>query len=357
MRREVVPLVMSGGAGVRFWPLSTESAPKQFLTAFSNRSLYRQAVERAQAMASFQRTLVMTNEKFKEFIRLQSPEIPSENVILEPFRRDTAPCIALGAMIAERRWPGGIMVVMPSDHLVGDTNCFLKTISTAVERAKKGGLVTIGIPPTFPATVYGYLHFEGGTLTIQEARPLKAFVEKPEKTRAEEFLATGRYLWNSGIFVWQTSAILENFRRHLPETYESMAEAALALNTKEFSPAVHRAFKKATRISIDYGVMEKADDTWVVPASFDWSDIGSWNSAMELVPEDKHGNRVRGNSLLHKTGNSFVVSADEDRPLIVAGLDDCIVISTKDGVLVCRNDMAESLKPLVQRILDKKKEE
>jgi mannose-1-phosphate guanylyltransferase len=256
----------------------------------------------------------------------------------------------LAAFVVEHRWPGGIMVVMPSDHRVRDKRGFRRTIRLAAERAEKGGLVTIGIPPAYPATVYGYLHLDSVFTAGGEAVPLRGFVEKPIRERAEEFLASGRFMWNSGIFVWKSSAILEACQRHLPDVYEILSEVKGARSLKKFGSAVARVFPRVKPISIDYGVMEKADNVWAVPASFDWNDIGGWNAAMDLIPEGRDGNRTRGNVVADGGRGNFLISTEDERPLLCAGLSDCIVVSTKHGVLVCRKDQAEQLKPLVERL-------
>jgi mannose-1-phosphate guanylyltransferase len=346
---------MAGGAGVRFWPLGTEDRPKQFLTAFSGQSLYRQSFERACALSAVEHILVMTNERFAALVREQSPELPSENVILEPCRRDTAPAVTLAAVWIEKRWPDSCMVVLPSDHLVKDRDGFRSTILAAAERAREGGLVTIGIPPTYPATGYGYLFLEKGEAQPGKAVRLRAFIEKPDRARAEAFLADGRYLWNAGMFVWRASVILEAVRRYLPGVYEALAPLGESVGRREFCSEVRRAFDRLQPISIDYGVMEKAEQVWAVPACFDWSDVGSWNSVMDLLPQDRDGNRVSGRVAVDSARNNLLISTVSGRPLLCSGIENCIVVHTQEGVLVCHRDRAESLKPLVETILRQKK--
>jgi mannose-1-phosphate guanylyltransferase len=353
-QEKLIPVIMAGGAGVRFWPLGTEDLPKQFLTVFSSRSLYRQSVERARALAPIGRILVMTNEKFADLVREQSPELPPENIILEPCRRDTAPAVALAAVLIEKRWPDSCMVVLPSDHLVRDGDGFRTTILAAAAKALEGGLVTIGVPPAYPATGYGYLFLQERTVRAGQAVRLRAFIEKPDRARAEAFLADGRYLWNAGMFVWRTSVILEAVRRHLPEIHDALAPLGALIGRPDFASGVRRAFDPLRPISIDYGVMEKAEQVWAVPAGFDWSDVGSWKSLMDLLPQDSEGNRVIGRVTVDAAGNNLLITTVEGRPMLCSGIQDCVVVHTQEGVLVCHRDRAEVLKPLVETILREK---
>ncbi len=348
---EITPVIMAGGAGTRFWPLSTEELPKQFLTAFSEESLYQQTVARAAMLALPGRTLVMTNHRLLKPVRTQSPQIPPGNVVLEPLRRDTAAAVTLAAVIAEKRWPGSVMVVLPSDHIVKDWQGFCNTIRVAAERAQMGGLGTIGVRPTYPAVCYGYLHTTEASPSPDSATQVEAFVEKPDRARAEAFCESGNYLWNAGIFVWKATTLLAEVEKHLPGIYKHLAPLADAVDSDSFAPMLDRAFKQVPAISIDFGVMEKAADVWTVPAAFEWSDVGGWRSAAELVEPDARGNRVSGRAVVEQSRNSLVISGADSRPVLVAGVEGLIVVTTDTGTLVCSQEMAEELKPLVQRIL------
>ncbi len=347
--RDVVVVLMAGGIGTRFWPLSTPDNPKQFLRELTDRSLYEQAVDRARQLVPDERILVMTNADFVELVRTQSPELPRENVICEPLRRDTAAAIVLAALMAEHRHPGCVTVVMPSDHFIGDMPAFRRTMASAVERARQGGLGTIGIRPSFPAESFGYLELAAKPGDL-EAVPVERFVEKPDRETAEAYVASGRFLWNSGMFVWRARAVLGAAETHLPKTYRVLAKLAESFHDDAFPQRALDAFQRIEAISIDYGVMEHAEDVWVVPAIFQWSDVGGWLAAEALIPADAGGNRVRGSVTLDQTAGALVINK-LDRPVVVAGLTDCIVVQCDSGTLVCHKGAADRIKPLIKDLL------
>ena len=351
--RDVVTVLMAGGAGIRFWPLSTPDLPKQFITALTDRPLYVQAAERARALVPWGRVLVMTHAGFVDLVRRQTAKVPAANVVLEPLRRNTAAAIILAAIITERRWPGATMIVMPSDHLIAGADAFLRTMACAVVRARKGGLGTIGIPPTFPATGYGYLRLGRRPAGLQAVR-VEQFVEKPDRARAEQYVASGEFLWNSGIFVWKAAALLKAAAQHLPQVYEPLASLRDAVGTPALATRALKVFRNIESVSVDYGIMEKAEDVWAVPAAFSWSDVGSWSAAEDLIPADAAGNHVRGDVTLGWARGNVVI-ADGGRPVVVAGLDDCVVVQGPSGTLVCRKDMLDNLKTLLERVLPAQK--
>jgi len=344
---DAVAVLMAGGAGTRFWPLSTPDLPKQFLTTLIGRPLYAQAADRARLLVPWDRILVMTHAGFTDLVREQTPEALPRNVIFEPMRRDTAAAIILAAVVVHRRWPGSVMIVMPSDHLISGLDAFRQTLARAAARARQGGLGTIGIPPTLPATTFGYLRVAERPAAAEAVR-VEQFVEKPDRRRAQEYVASGRFLWNGGIFVWKAETLLEAAARHLPEVHRPLAALADAVGTPAFAARARRAFEQIPPVSIDYGVMEKADDVWTVPATFQWNDVGGWPAIGDLVPADADGNHVVGNVILSQaTGN--VAITDADHPLVVAGIRDCIIVHGPGGTLACHKGLAEGLKPLVQR--------
>jgi len=345
----VVPVLMAGGFGTRLWPLSTPDRPKQFLTEWQGRSLFQQALDRATQLAPAQRVLVMTSASLAPFVRDQAPELPTENVVLEPLRRDTGPAVVLAAMVVAERWPEAVMAVFPSDHFIADEEAFVQTVAAAVARAKEGGLGTIGIAPSSPATRFGYLHLGQAAVPLVP-QPVETFVEKPDRARAEAYLATGLYLWNSGIFIWQARTLLEAARQHLPETCAALSQVAAHVGQESFGPRAKEAFEQIRAASVDYGIMEKASDVWCVPASFDWDDIGGWQAAARLLPRDEANNCVQGNVFLDDA-NGCIILGEADRSLAVAGLSDCIIVQSRAGTLVCHKSAADRIKPLVQRIL------
>ncbi len=344
-------VIIAGGAGKRFWPLSTPRKPKQFLTDFGKLSLYQQAVARARALVPASRILVMTNCDFGRHIRRQTPLIPKVNIILEPCRRDTGPAIALAAAVVNNRWPGAVMAVTPADHLVRDKKGFRATILAAAKRARQGGLVTIGIRPSFPATGFGYLDLAKRPRGRLEVVRLKRFVEKPDEKKAAKFLKSGNYLWNAGIFVWKTESIQAEVKRSMPATHRLLGGLNCFTGGVAFQRQVTRVFKKLKPISIDYGVMEKAREVWVVPAAFDWSDVGGWQAIRELITCDKDGNYLRGRIVSAGNKNTVMFSNDPDDILLCAGVKDLIIVNTPHGTLICHKDAAEGIKSLVEDIL------
>jgi len=346
--RDVVVVLMAGGAGTRLWPLSTPSRPKHFLTELTGRSLYVQAADRAGTLVPPQRVVVMTNEAFVGHVREQTPDIPAENVVCEPLCRDTAAAVILAALIIERRWPGSVVVTTPSDHLIDDLGAFRATLAVAVARAREGGLGTVGIRPTCPSTDFGYLRLAeepsgGGAVRVEK------FVEKPPRDAAEGYLATGRYLWNAGMFIWRADALLAAARQFLPQAYEPLAALMEWFGTEAFAGRARRAFEALTPISVDYGIMEKAENVWSVPARFGWNDVGSWLAVAETMAPDANGNRVRGPVVLDEASDNVIVTED-DHLVVVSGVKGCLIVCGPAGVLVCAADAADRIKALVQKV-------
>jgi len=347
--RDVVVVLMAGGFGTRFWPLGTAEQPKQFLTALAGQSLYRQAAERARAIVPWDRILVMTNAAHVGLVREQTPEVPEANVIGDPMRRDTAAAVILAALVAERRFPGSILVITPADHLVSNLEAFRRTVAAAVARARQGGLGTIGIRPTHPATGFGYLRLARRPGDAEAVSVLE-FVEKPDAEQAARFVASGKYLWNAGMFIWKAGTLLEAARQLLPDVSAALEPLAESAGSPAFADRARQAFQSLHAISVDYGIMEKAEDVWSIPALFEWSDVGGWLAASDLLPADADGNCVHGSVLLDAaTGN--IVVADGDNPVLVVGVKDCVIVHGPGGTLVCDKSHAECIKPLVEKIL------
>jgi mannose-1-phosphate guanylyltransferase len=352
---------MAGGAGVRFWPLSTPDLPKQFLTllggglangnskAMAGRSLYAQAVGRARMLAPPDRILVATSADLATHVRKQTPEIARKNILVEPLRRDTAAALIYAALTVEHRWPGSVMIATPSDHFIGDPAEFRRTMALAVDRARRGGLGTLGIPPTFPSTEFGYLRLarppEAGQVV-----PVGQFVEKPDAATAARYIASGRYLWNSGMFVWRADALLKAAAEHLPDTFRALAGLVRSKSRTPLATRARQVFEGLRPISIDYGIMEKTRDVWCVPGSFEWNDVGNWSALDPMIPADSRGNRTRGHVFLDGVSGSLVVG-QSDRPIVVAGLTDCLIVQTPAGTLVCHKSVSNRLRPVINEML------
>jgi len=344
-------VIMAGGRGTRFWPRSREKMPKHLLDIQSEKSLIRETVERIRSLVSPERTLVVTGRSHAvELIRLL-PEIPAENIIIEPVGRNTAPCIGLAALHIQKRAGDAVMLVLPSDHRIADEAQFRRVLeSAAVTAASQEVLLTIGIKPTGPATGYGYLE-QGDVVSIDgelQIRRVRSIREKPDLATAGEFLKRGGFLWNSGMFVWKASTILSEIERFLPDIYEGLTEIKAALGGEDEEEVIERVYPLLPSVSIDYGVMEKAKDVLVIPGDFGWSDLGSWDALWEVSPKDENGNVVRGRFVGIDSGDSLVYSPE--KLVAIVGVRDIFVVETKDALLICRRDRSQDVKNVVEKI-------
>jgi len=354
-------VIMAGGVGSRFWPRSRRSHPKQFLDVFGDASMIQNTFARLQPMVAPERVLVVTNADYVEQSRAHLPAVPEANILGEPVARNTAPCIALAAAKLVAEDPDATMVVLPADHVITNVKRFHEVLAVAVEAAQPTGdgpgpLVTIGIRPTHPETGYGYIQFDAdgdrtgvpddGPAHTPRAHHVLTFAEKPDLHTAERFLDAGDFLWNSGMFVWRAEAILAAFATHLPEVHRLFAPLASDFGTDREDAAVARAYEESPKISIDYGILERAKDVLVVPGSFGWSDVGDWRAVHELAEKDEAGNRAEGNVILQDTARSFARSAD-GRLLVLVGMEDAVVVDTGDAVLVCHREQAQKVKDVV----------
>jgi len=345
-------VVMAGGSGERFWPYSRAEKPKQFLPVAGEGTLLQQAVRRAGLLAPWPDIYIVTGRRYRGLVRQQVPGLPPENLLAEPVGRDTAPCIALAAAVIGARDPEAVMVVLPSDHMILDEARFAEVIRDAVTAAREtGGLVTIGIRPTRPETGYGYIHV-GPLSRVERGRPLRVrkFTEKPDLETAVAFLASGEYLWNSGMFVWKVRAILEAVERHLPELACGMRPVAEAVGTADFDAALAEHFPRLPKISIDYGVMEKADNVWAVPGDFGWDDLGTWTALERVAGKDADGNLVQGQAVLVDTRGAIVRSDGGGRLVVTFGLEDTLVVDTPDVVLVADKRRVQDLKAVLKEL-------
>jgi mannose-1-phosphate guanylyltransferase len=344
---------MAGGRGTRFWPLSREGRPKQFLQLAGSGSLLRQAWERYRPFIPPEDALTVAAGRYHDLIREQLPEISEANLLEEPSPRDTAPAAALAALEVRRRDPSGVMILSPSDHVVTDAPAFQDAVLRAVSRAGSGGLGTLGVRPDRPATSFGYLRIDaeagGGG-----AHRVEAFFEKPDPATARRYCESGEYLWNAGIFVFRVDVFFAELRRAAPDlaaAVESLEKAREAGNAAE----VARIWENLPRTSIDYALMERAPDVWTVPLAAGWDDLGSWLAVEKPLARDEQGNRApSGKALFVETTGSTVFQSTlpgkDARLVTLVGLDDVIVVETDDVVLVTRRDRAESVKAVVERL-------
>ena len=345
-------LIMAGGQGTRFWPLSRELYPKQLLKLGDKHTLLQQTVLRLSPLIKGKDIHVITSRKLLVDIKTQLSEVDKGvrgNIILEPVPRNTAPAVGLGAAILMREDPDCIMAVLPSDHLIKENKKFQAVLKKAESLAGKGYLVVFGVKPRRPETGYGYIRLGkplgGGAYDVEK------FVEKPDMPTAEKYVGSGEYLWNSGIFVWKASVILSEIKKHMPALYKGLRKIEGALGTSREAAVLEEEFANIKPQSVDYGIMEKSRKVAVILADFSWSDLGSWDAMDEVIPPDRDGNVTVGKVVsLGCKGTTFYA----DKRLVAAiGLEDMIVVDTPDATLVCRKDMAQRVKDVVGTLKDK----
>lgn len=336
---------MAGGIGSRFWPMSTPEYPKQFIDVMGvGKSLIQLTVERFKDICPKENFWVVTSEKYVDIVKEQLPQIPAQHILAEPEARNTAPCIAYACWKIRKEFPQANIVVTPSDALVIDTAEFARCIAVALEKtADSQAIVTLGMMPTRPETGYGYIAALGEA-DAKGICKVEAFKEKPDVETAKGYLAAGNYFWNAGIFVWNVDTITNAIRRYAPQIAGVMDELEPALFTDKEAEELKRLFPTCEKISIDYAVMEKAEDIFVLPAEFGWSDLGSWGSLRTLLPQDEAGNAKVGNRVDMYNCRNCVVHAAEEKRVVLEGLDGYIVAEKNGQLLVCRLSEEQRIK-------------
>lgn len=344
-------IIMAGGSGTRFWPLSRSDRPKQFLSLGPDaRSLLRATAERVWALIPPERTFVVTSELLRGQVESELPELDASRVLAEPVGRNTAPCIGWAATHVRRLNPDAVMTVLPADHYIGDTNAYVDTLRRGLEAATHGDYVTIGIRPTRAETGYGYIEV-GGELDPGVFRA-RRFVEKPNRQRAEQFVASGSFLWNSGMFFFLASRILEAIDLHLPGLGEHLQRYDDAAQQGQEAALVSETYAGLPAVSIDHGIMEKVDSVSVVPGSFDWSDLGSWTSAWELASQDERGNVLpEGGLSIDASGN--YAWAPEGKLVALVGVRDLVVVDSGDALLVVPRERAQDVRDIVAALRER----
>ncbi len=346
--KDAFAVVMAGGLGTRFWPLSRRAWPKQFLRlANPEESLLQGTVRRICRLVPLQQVLVVTSESHADATAQQLPDLPRENILAEPVGRNTAPCVAWAAAHVRRREPTAVMAVLPADPHIGDEAKYLEAIGVALSAAKAGALVTVGVEPTRPETGYGYI--EMGEAHGPGVRRARRFVEKPDRQTAERFLAAGNYLWNSGMFFFRTDVILDEMGRHLPDLHAAMQTFDRAAQEGREAETVKQIYGDLPSISIDNGVMEKADDILVVPAAFGWHDVGSWTTAWDLADKDPKGNAISCRCIALGVEQCYV-RAPQEKMVALVGVRDLVIVDTKDALLVMHRDQAQQLRSVIERL-------
>jgi mannose-1-phosphate guanylyltransferase len=343
-------VIMAGGAGTRLWPLSRKSQPKQALRLIGDRTMFQHTVDRLGPLFPMERIFVVTSAAIADVLRPQVPELPAGNFILEPSGRDSAPAAGLAAIRMLARDPEAVMAMVTADHYIVDAEQFRLVLAAAGQVAAGGAIVTLGIRPTYPATGYGYVLAGEAQTIVDGFRVYRSagFTEKPNLETATRFLEHGRYSWNSGMFIWRADRLMAEYRSQLPDLYASLARIAGDLGTSNEERVLCAEWEGIRRVSVDYGIMEHADNVVVMPAELGWSDIGSWASLLDVLEGDEAGNVFQASVVALDTGKTLIRSESGEGRLIAAiGLEDMIVVDTPDVLLVCPRSRAERVREIV----------
>lgn len=346
-------VIMAGGSGTRFWPASRNKMPKQLLQLLGEQSMLQSTSERLDGLVSPEQTLVMTNQHLVAPVRDQLPDVPPEQIVGEPMKRDTAACIALAASLIHHADPEAVMLVLPADHVIGTNQQFHDCMTSGMQLIEQSPdrIVTFGIRPTYAAESFGYVQ-RGKAITdsdVAKAFDVASFREKPDRQTAEQYLQAGTYDWNSGIFMWRAATILDALRQYEPEMMKHIDAIAGALGTPGFAVTLEREFEQIDGRSIDYAVMERYPDVVVVEATFTWDDVGSWQSIGRMTQPDLQGNCVRGKYLPIQS-QRMIVYGENDHLIVTIGMQDMIVVHTENATLIAPKEEEESVRDVVKQI-------
>ncbi len=347
-------VIMAGGSGTRFWPYSRHKHPKQLLKIVGETSMLQMTVDRLKKINTIQEIFIVTRQDLGDIIKEEVTGIKPENIIIEPSGKNTAPCIGLSALKIAKLQKNAVMGIFPADHLIVGHKRFAKAITSAKRIAsKRNALVTIGLKPTFPSTGYGYIQYDPDSdVDHLDAYNVKVFAEKPHLSLAKKFIRSGDFLWNSGMFIWTVDIFFENVKKHMPGLFHQLEKIdKLIIAGKDFK----EVWNEIKPESIDYGIMEKAKDAYLIKAKFEWSDLGSWNTVYDYMHKTDEGNAIRGDGIVLKGKNNFIQS--DNRLTAIVGLDNIVVVNTDDATLVIPKDQVENVKDLVDYIKKQKRKE
>lgn len=349
-------IIMAGGIGSRFWPMSTSEAPKQFLDILgTGQTMIQQTVSRIEGIIPNENIYIVTSSHYKEIIKEQLPFMKEDQILLEPCMRNTAPCIAYASYKIHTRCPKANIVVAPSDHLITDETGFRKTLTEGLKFTQdQDVLLTLGIHPHRPETGYGYIKSTAKETILNKISKVEAFKEKPNITTAQEYLEDGGYLWNSGIFIWSAKSIITAFKQYLPKVAELFASGHDIYNTSKEQEFIDEIYPTCQNISIDYGILEHASNIYVLASKFGWSDLGTWGSLWEKRTRDKEGNSVIGNGVHLFECSNTIVTVPEGRPVVLQGLDNYIVVEANGVLMVCKKDEEQRIKEFREKVISSK---
>jgi len=350
-------LIMAGGSGTRLWPASREARPKQLLGLLSERTMLQEACQRVAPLVPDDQIFVVTSEAYTDVVRQQIPQVPAANVIGELEGHGTAPCIGLSALYLKRLDPEAVMAVLTADHYIEKADELRGALGAAAQVAEEGRLVTLGIEPNRPATGYGYIERGERLARISglDVYRVEKFTEKPDLSTAQAFMESGRYYWNSGMFIWKVSAILREFEKLMPRLYAQLMEIDAALGTAEERAVLELVWPQVKKETIDYGIMERAEDVAVIPVDIGWSDVGDWTALSDLLPADAEGNVVVGQHVGLDTRGCLIHGSCH--LVTTIGLEDMIIVDTEDALLVCPRERAQEVRDLVKKLRESGREE
>lgn len=361
MNRDNYCVIMAGGIGARFWPMSRTDRPKQFIDILgTGETLIQQTYRRFLSICPPENIYVVTNEKYRELVMIQLPKMENHQILCEPSRRNTAPCIAYANHKIATQNPNACIVVAPSDHVILREDIFNEVIESAMNVAKENDwLLTLGITPSRPDTGYGYIQFNEGIVNTDDKRihKVKTFTEKPNLELARTFIASGDFLWNAGIFIWTLNSINKAFDNYLPDVNQLFNKGAAVYNTPLEQEFITKAYSVCKNISIDYGIMEKADNVHVLMSDFGWSDLGTWGSLYAIRTRDEHGNAVVGENTIMWDSSNCIVNMPKEKLVVVQGLNDFIVVEDNDTLLICRKEDEQLIREIVTTVKETKGEQ
>lgn len=353
-------IIMAGGVGTRFWPMSTTQHPKQFLDILgTGETLLQQTYHRMLQICDNENIFVVTSSIYEDLVAKQLPNIVKDNILCEPARKNTAPCVAYASYKIHKRDPNAITIVAPSDHLVKKETVFVKAIKSCFEKAEREDcLITLGIKPTRPDTGYGYIQFIDSDKAEKDVRikKVKTFTEKPDHDMANFFMESGDFLWNSGIFIWSTKNIIAAMEANDPELANVFKEGWDAYNSPDEKEFINRAYATCKNISIDYSVMEKADNVYVRSSIFGWSDLGTWGSLYSHIEKDKHKNALVGKNIITYDCNNCIVQVPKEKLVVLQGLEDYIVVESEGVLMICKKQDEQQIRNFVNDVKVKKGE-
>lgn len=346
-------ILMAGGVGSRFWPVSTQDFPKQFHDMLgTGDTLIQKTFQRLEQLIPTENIFILTNALYNDLVLQQLPKVTNRQVLLEPAMRNTAPCILYAALKIQKENPDAVMIVAPSDHWIEDEGTFAKNVQQAFDFCEStDALMTLGIQPTFPNTGYGYVEYDKTTSTA--IKPVKQFREKPDYDTAKSFIQQGNFLWNAGIFMWSAKSVVEAFQKNQPELYELFEKGTSAYNTNEEADFIVHNYGKAENISVDYAIMERSKNVYVLPAEFDWNDLGTWGSLYDKLDKDANGNAVVNARTLTEDASGNMIRTKKGKIAVIDGLNDYIIVDKEEVLLIFPKSKEQDIKKVLQKVKDK----